>query len=308
MYYEDVLIILLSGRIGERRSRSAGRHQVSLLDIRPATRRQDEPATRPPAAPRFAAETVIDLRHWTPGLLSFRTSRSSGFRFTPGHYARLGLEDSGGSIVWRPMSIVSAASDAHLEFVATLVAGGQFSGLLGHARAGATIRVDRGSYGFLTVGEFAPGTELWLVASGSGIGPFISILRDPATWVAFATVVVVHSVRHADELAYRDEIAATRFDASLAATPQRLRYVPVVTREAHPAALPARIPRLIDDGRLEAAAGTSLDPQRSRVMVCGNPGLGRELRALLTARGYRVNRRGAPGHLAFENYWQSNPS
>jgi ferredoxin--NADP+ reductase len=90
--------------------------------------------------------------------------------------------------------------------------------------------------------------------------------------------------------------------------PGRLKYLPVITRESHAGTLDARIPRLVEDGRLESAAGVHLDPRHSRIMVCGNPSLGRALRLQLTGRGFQVNRRGAPGHLAFENYWQGTAS
>ena len=257
------------------------------------------------AATRFTIERLISVRDWTPRLLSFQTSRSPGFRFKPGHYTRLGLGDGEGR-VWRPFSVVSATHDPFLEFVAVLVPGGAFSDRLAGVQAGAPMCVDVASYGFLTIEHFAPGRDLWLMASGTGLGPFVSMLRDPATWAAFQTVIVVHSVRYTDELAYRDEIAAITHGPLPSVAPERLMYVPVVTREPCAGALDARIPRLIDDGRLESAAGVCLDPTRSRVMVCGNPELGRALRAQLTGRGFHVNRRGAPGQLAFENYWQSS--
>ncbi len=269
---------------------------------------QPAPATPPEAAARNTDERVVAIRRWTPALVTFRTSRPAAFRFTPGHYARLGLAAAHGEVVWRPFSIVSAARDPYLEFVATLVPGGEFSGLLARVGEGAAIRIELTSYGFLTIDHFAPGEDLWLLATGTGLGPFLSILRDPATWAAFRTVVVVHSVRRAGELAYRDEIAAIPHDPRLATTPERLRYVPVVTREPVPGALAARIPQVIADGRLAEAAGLALDPRRSRVMVCGNPDLGRALRAQLTGQGFRVNRRAAPGELAFENYWQPAPA
>ncbi len=266
---------------------------------------QGLPAT--PAAPRSTSETVLAMRYWAPGLLSFRTSRGAEFRFTPGHYARLGLRAAGDALVWRPFSLVSALHDAHLEFVATLVPGGEFSGLLSNIQAGDPLRVGAASYGFMTIDGFAPGQDLWLLASGSGLGPFLSILRDPATWRAYENVVLVHSVRRAVELAYRDEIAAIPREEGLAASPARLRYVPVVTREAWPGALAARIPQLIEDGRLEQAAGLRVDLQRARIMVCGNPAMAGALRAQLGARGFRSSRRAAPGQIAFENYWQSKP-
>lgn len=256
---------------------------------------------------RSTAEIVLSLRHWTPSLLSFRTSRAPDYRFTPGHYARLGLRDTLDRGVWRPFSLVSAAQDPYLEFFAVLVPGGEFSGPLSRIREGDTMLVGKLSYGFMTIDGFAPGKDLWLLASGTGLGPFLSILREPATWRAYENLILVHSVRQAVELAYRDEIAAIGHDKPLGAAPARLRYVPVVTREQWPGALPVRIPQLIDDGRLEQAAGVKLDLQSSRIMVCGNPEMSRELRAQLTARGFRTSRRAAPGQLAFENYWQIPP-
>ncbi len=248
------------------------------------------------------------MRRWTKSLLSFRIDRTPGFRFTPGHYARLGLAGADGGAVWRPFSIVSAKDDPHLEFFAVLVPGGAFSAALSAIREGDSMRIENNSYGFMTVDRFAPGEDLWLLATGTGLGPFLSILRDPRTWEAYRDFVLVHSVRYAAELAYRDEISAIGQEASVAASRPRFTYVPVVTRERRPGALSSRIPRLIEDGRLQSAAGLGLDPRRSRIMVCGNPEMAREVRALLTARGFRPNRRGQPGELAFENYWQPAPA
>ena len=258
---------------------------------------------RTPAAPRSTSETVLAVHHWTPGLLSFRTSRAADFRFTPGHYARLGLCTATDALVWRPFSVVSALHEPHLEFVATLVPGGGFSSLLSNVRVGDPVRVGSASYGFMTIDGLAPGQDLWLLASGTGLGPFVSILRDPATWRAYENVVLAHSVRRAAELAYRDEIAAIPHEEG-AVSRMQLRYLPVVTRQTVPGALAARIPQLIEDGRLEQAAGLKVDLQRSRIMVCGNPSMAGALRAQLTARGFRTSRRGAHGQLAFENYWQ----
>ena len=256
---------------------------------------------------RSTAQTVPWLRYWTPILLSFRTSRPPAYRFTPGHYARLGLHDTMDREVWRPFSIVSGPDDPYLEFLAVLVPGGEFSGPLSRIREGDSMLVNKSSYGFMIIDGFAPGRDLWLLASGSGLGPFVSILRDPATWRAYENLILVHSVRQAVELAYRDEIAAIALDKRLEASSAALRYVPVVTREPWAGALGARIPQLIDDGRLEQAAGLKLDLESSRIMVCGNPEMSRELRAQLTARGFRTSRRGAPGQLAFEDYWQIAP-
>jgi ferredoxin--NADP+ reductase len=251
---------------------------------------------------KWTEQRVLDIRHWTPTLLSFRTTRHRGFRFTPGHYTRLGL---GGpdEILWRPFSLASASYDDFLEFIAVLVPGGAFSTPLEHLRVGDALRVDKASYGFLTIDQLAQGKDLWLLASGTGLGPFLSILRDPAVWQNYRRLILVHSVRQSAELAWRDEIAALPRQELLAEAAATLSYIPIVTREPGATALAERIPLLLADGRLETAAGTRLSLSDSRLMVCGNPEMARELRQFLTSRGFATNRRGLPGQMAFEKYW-----
>ncbi|MBK9019862.1 MAG: DUF59 domain-containing protein [Sulfuritalea sp.] len=255
---------------------------------------------------KWTSERVLSVRWWTPTLVSFRTTRYRGFRFTPGHYTRLGLGagDAGlGDCVWRPYSLASAAYDDFLEFIAVLVPGGAFSEPLRQLRVGDTLRVDKASYGFLTVDQLAPGKTLWLLASGTGLGPFLSILRDPSVWQNHERLIVAHSVRHSAELAWRDEIAAMPQGELFAEAKATLTYLPVVTREPGASKLAERIPLLLADGRLEAAAASPLDLASARVLVCGNPAMSRELRQLLTSRGFATNRRGVPGQMAFEKYW-----
>ena len=266
-----------------------------------------KPETTISSSARSTVETVLSLRYWTSSLLSFRTSRDPNFRFTPGHYARLGLQSAKDNVVWRPFSVVSSTVDGYLEFFAVIVPNGEFSVPLSNIREGDTIQVDKTSYGFMTIDGFAPGKDLWLLATGTGLGPFLSILRDSATWNAYENIVLVHSVRYAVELAYRDEIMAIIQEHTLGTLPARLRYIPVVTRELWLDMLWARIPQLIEDGRLEQTANLKLDLNRSRIMVCGNPEMIRELRGLFIAKDFQTNRRAAPGQLAFENYWLNKP-
>lgn len=257
----------------------------------------------PGASAKTTAETVLWSRRWTPSLVSIRVTRDPGFRFTPGHYARLGIADSTAPSVFRPMSIASAPADSHLEFFCTLIPDGEFSGRLARLRVGDRVDVARASFGFLTVDSLAPGTDLWLLASGTGLAPFLSMLRAPDVWLDFDRLVVVHSVRRAAELAYADELRRLAQETPAAAARGILRYLPVVTREPDASTLSERIPALLADGRLAQAAGATLDPVGSRVMVCGNPAMTRELRALLTERGFRTTRRGNRGQMAFEKYW-----
>ncbi len=259
-----------------------------------------------PEPPRWTVERVTALRPWAPGLLSWRMSRPEAFRFKPGHYARVGLAGAGepaASPVFRPFSMVSSKDAPFLEFVAVLVPGGAFTTRLATLQVGDPVLLEKPAFGFLTVDAFRDGRDLWMLASGTGIGPFVSILQDPEVWRRFERLVVVHSVRRAADLAYRDEIRAFAHDPRLAAGGARLDYVPVVTREAVPGALDERLPALVDNGKLEAAVGTALGIERSRLMICGNPDMAAALRRVLTARGFRPNRRASPGQLAFENYW-----
>ena len=265
----------------------------------------DAPAPAP-AQPAVKAteETVLAIRHWTQQLLSFRCTRPAAFRFTPGHYTRLGLGEAD-KRVWRPYSLTSAPDDDFLEFIAIRVPGGEFSQRLGELKVGDAIGVDKAAYGFLTVNQLAPGKQLWMLSSGTGLGPFMSILRDPAVWRDFERLILVHSVREAAELAWREEITAlgTTMPATFDGARASLDYLPIVTREPGATALSDRIPLLLADGRLEAVAGCTLSLADSRLMVCGNPELARSLREHLGARGYATNRRGVPGQMAFEKYW-----
>lgn len=263
-------------------------------------------ATHPPAEhvqARWTEERVTAVRWWTPHLLSFRTSRQPGFRFIPGQFARLGLPGENGDTVWRAYSIASADYADHLEFYAILVPGGAFSTRLTACVPGMPMRVERSSYGFLTADRFAAGRDLWMLASGTGLAPFLSILHDPRVWCDYENLVLVHSVRHADELAYRDDILALPRQPLLSDGSARLHYLPAVTREPQAGRLAARITMAIRDGSLETVAGIRLDPAHSRLMICGNPQMATDLRCQLGAAGFRVGRRNEPGQLAFENYW-----
>lgn len=265
--------------------------------------RRPLPDLPPRDGAKWTTERVLSIRRWTPTLLSIRLTRHKGFRFTPGHYARLGLGGEDGEAVWRPFSVVSAAYDEHLEFLAVLVPEGAFSRHLATLAEGDAILVEKASYGFLTLGQLAPGRNLWMLASGSGIGPFVSILREPQVWQDFERLVVAHSVRRADELAYREDILALSLDELFEGARAKLAYLPVVTREPGATALSARLQQLLADGSLEAAARVALTREDARVMICGNPQMAQELREALAARGLRTTRRGVLGQMALENYW-----
>jgi ferredoxin--NADP+ reductase len=198
---------------------------------------------------------------------------------------------------------VSGADDDCLEFFSVIVPDGEFTTELAAMSAGAVVLVDKTAYGFLTCDRFEKGPDLWLLATGTGLGPFISILKDPQVWQEFTNIVVVHSVREADELAYRDTIEAYARPKRDANHGARLHYVPIVTRAQVEGRLHQRIPAALASGALEAHVGLPLNRERARVMICGNPQMVADTRKCLSERGLAPSRRGAPGQLAVENYW-----
>lgn len=252
---------------------------------------------------KWTNERVLSIRYWTPTMLSFHISRSPAFKFTPGHYTRLGLDADDGTIIWRPYSLVSATDDDSLEFLAILIPGGAFSTLLAKLKEGDSIHVDKVSLGFLTVNQLAAGSDLWFLASGTGIGPFISILRDPVVWRQFRSLTIVHSVRRASELAYQNEINALAQGDLFPNTKAELHYLPIVTREPGATMLSTRIPQLLASGELARTTDRSINLETSRLMICGNPEMAREIRHILSTQGFATNRRGVPGQMAFEKYW-----
>ena len=254
--------------------------------------------TGPLTSDKGTRETITQLHNWTDKLITFRTTRPGNYVFVPGQYARLGLPD-GESLVWRAYSITSAPDDDTLEFYSIVVPGGQFTSRLDLLKVGDPIWLDRHVFGFMTGSRFADGEDLWMLATGTGVGPFISILRDQPTWQRWRHMVLVHCVRHPEELAYQDELAVL----AAAAPPGKLRLLQLVTRESADDHLHGRITTLLESGALEQAAGLALEAAQSRVMLCGNPAMIEETRKLLHERGMRPVRRANPGQFVTENYW-----
>ncbi len=255
------------------------------------------------SAEKFTRQTLLDVQPLTPSLFSLRTSRDPGFRFRSGQFARLGVTKADGSVVWRAYSMVSAPHDEHLDFFSIVVPGGEFTSELSRLREGESLLIDRQAFGFLTLDRFVDGRDLWLLATGTGIAPFMSILQDFEAWERFESIKLVYSVREAKELAYLDLIAGLEQRDYLAEYAGKLQFIPVVTREQHPGALNERITTLIENGELERAAGLALTPEHSRVMLCGNPQMIDDTRQALKLRGLNLSLSRRPGQVAVENYW-----
>lgn len=261
---------------------------------------------------KYTRQTVTHVHTWVPDkLFSIHVTRDPAFTFQAGQFARVGLPDgddpTAEPTVWRAYSMVSAPEEDRLEFYSIVVPEGQFSPRLARLQPGDALYIDKTAFGFLTIERFAPGGDLWLLATGTGLSAYLSILRDPSTWNAFRRIVLVHGVRFANELAYRDEIASWRqhpdFAQYFQRDPDKLIYLPVATREAIAGMPQARLTTLIETGELEQVAGLKLDPEQSKVMLCGNPEMLSDARKLLGERGFAPGRRGIPGNLAVENYW-----
>jgi ferredoxin--NADP+ reductase len=255
------------------------------------------------SAEKFTRQTLLEVKEWCPKLFSLRCTRDAGFRFRAGQWARLGLYRPSGCIVWRAYSIVSAPHDEVLEFFSIVVPDGEFSSELKRLGPGDQLLIERQPYGFLTLDRFADGEDLWLLASGTGIAPFLSILQDLEVWQRFRRIILACSVRSHEELAYSELIAGLADCEWLEGVRDKFVYLPVVTREALPGCLNARLTELLDSGELERAAGLTLDAARSRVMLCGNPEMVEDLRTRLQARGLQLSLTRRPGAVAVENYW-----
>jgi ferredoxin--NADP+ reductase len=183
-----------------------------------------------------------------------------------------------------------------------VVPGGPFTSLLASRTVGDTMLLDRTVYGFLRADRFTGGRHLWLLATGTGIAPFVAMLDDDAIWQCYADIVLVHGVRHERELAYRERVP-TWLAKQAVAGPARLHYLPTLTGTAVEGLLHGRITTVLDDGRLEAAAGLPIDAADARLMICGNPSMIKDVRAWLVQRGLGPVRRETPGQFIAENFW-----
>lgn len=238
----------------------------------------------------------LNLRHqWDPGLFTFGLDVIP--KFQPGQFVNLAC-DVAGERVRRSYSLASRPG-AFAEFYLTRVAGGALSGRLAELPLGAEVEIDLRGQGFMSLDRVPRATTGWLIASGTGLGPFISMTRSGHLYEHFERVVLVHAVRAASQLGYRSELVA--FARS---HPGRMIYLPVISREPESGiGLGGRVPARITDGSLEARAGVVIDPDHCHFLLCGNPEMIRDTSAALAERGLRRHRERAPGHITSENYW-----
>ena len=219
--------------------------------------------------------------------------------FTPfeaGQFVRVGVRD-GEDVLARPYSLVNTPDETYLEVYFNIVEEGPLSPKLFALEAGDDVLVSDNPSGFLTVSEIPDCRHLWMIATGTGIGPFLAILKSDRVWERFEKVVLCYSVSLAEELAYQDLIQQL-----LARHGEQFIYVPIVTREAHAGALGARVTTLMADGTLEKHTGLSINGDDSHVMMCGSSEMIRDVSEELVSRGMKKHRRREPGHYTTEKY------
>jgi ferredoxin--NADP+ reductase len=239
---------------------------------------------------------VVGQRRWTERLYSLRVEADVG-PFEAGQFTKLALGVAG-EMVARPYSFVNAPRTQPCEFYYVEVPEGPLTPRLARLEPRDVVFLAPNPSGFLVLSEVPAADTLWMLATGTGIGPFLSMLATETPWQRYGHCVLVHAVRQAAELAYRDTLANIA-----ARRGERFRLVSFVSREAHPGALAGRIPAALADGRLEGAAGVTLDAATSQVMICGNPDAVADITATLKARGMKKHRRRDPGQITVENYW-----
>ena len=255
---------------------------------------------KPAIPPAFFGETVTWVHHWTDRLFSFRCTRDPHFRFVAGQFAMIGLMVDGKPLL-RAYSVVSAPWDEELEFLSIKVQDGPLTSRLQHIRVGDTVLINKKPTGTLLLENLLPGKTLYLCATGTGLAPFLSLIREPETFEKFERVVVCHTVREVKELAYRAFIETELPEHELLGeyVKGRLLYYPSVTREPFPTQ--GRITTLIESGRIFADLGLPpLSTETDRVMLCGSEAFNADMKPLLEGRGFVEGSNNQPGTYVLE--------
>ena len=245
-------------------------------------------------------ERVLSVRHWNDTLFSFTTTRNPELRFRNGHFVMIGLEVEGRPLL-RAFSFASANYDEQLEFYSIKVPNGPLTSRLQHVKPGDPILVGKKPTGTLVLDHLLPGKRLYLLGTGTGLAPFMSLVRDPEAYERFEVVVLAHGVRNISDLGYREyvENELPRHELVGDDVKEKLRYYPTVTRE--PFRNQGRITDLLASDKLPADLGLpALDPAHDRVMICGSPAMLAETVALREARGFEEGSSDGKGHYVIE--------
>lgn len=236
-----------------------------------------------------APAKVTEVKHWNDRLFSFKTEREPGFRFENGHFTMVGLEVEGKPAL-RAYSIASANYEDELEFFSIKVQDGKLTSRLQHIKVGDEVLLGKKPVGSLVLTDLNPGRNLYLFATGTGLAPFLSIIRDPDAYEKFEKVVLIHGVRHINDLAYRNYLTEEIYDHVYLGEQirEKFHYYPAVTREEFEHR--GRITELLGKGQIEADLGLpALDPAHDRGMICGSIAMLDDLSTLLDSRGFNIS-------------------
>ncbi|PAT34731.1 ferredoxin--NADP reductase [Vandammella animalimorsus] len=248
----------------------------------------------------FNEERVLSIHHWNDTLFSFTTTRDASLRFSNGHFTMIGLRVDGKPLL-RAYSIASANYEEHLEFFSIKVPNGPLTSRLQHIQPGDTILVGKKPTGTLLLDYLLPGKRLYLLATGTGLAPFLSTIRDPETYERFEQVVLVHGTRFVNELAYQELITRTLPEHEILGeyVKGKLLYYPTVTREDYHHQ--GRITTLIENGKLFADLGLpTINRAEDRIMICGSPAMLFDLKTLFEQRGFIEGNTSTPGEFVVE--------
>ena len=252
--------------------------------------------------PKWCAGTVVEKQVWTEGLFTIRVAVPDVTPFTPGQFLQLALFPQGhdgdeSKLINRPYSVASPHSD-ELEFFIVLVDDGELTPKLWALEKGSSIQVAQRAAGSFTLKKTPDAETLWLVATGTGLAPYIAMLRTEEPWESYKKIVVVHGVRHFADLAYTDELKA--FEEKY---PDRFRLVQALTREEADGTLKGRIPGLFENGEIEKVTGFSCQADNSSILLCGNPAMLDTMEEVMGKRDMKRHRSKSPGQIVLERYW-----
>jgi ferredoxin--NADP+ reductase len=239
---------------------------------------------------------VVEVQHWTDSLYSIKVN-APGVNFIAGQYTKLSLSINDEEIA-RPYSFVNSPNEEFLEFYSVSVPNGPLSSAMQVLKKGDYVNVGPYGNGFLILNEIPDIENIWMLATGTAIGPYLSILKTRDSWSKFKTVVLVHAVRYEKELTYQNTIEDIKKEYG-----DRFIYVSYVSRESTNSSLKGRIPQGIKDGSLEKKANVIINPNNTHVMICGNPEMLKDTSVELKKIGLKKHRRNSPGHITTENYW-----
>ncbi|HBT34028.1 MAG TPA: ferredoxin--NADP(+) reductase [Pusillimonas sp.] len=247
----------------------------------------------------FNSEKVLSVHHWNETLFSFTTTRDPGLRFHNGHFVMLGLEVNGKPLL-RAYSIASANYEENLEFLSIKVPDGPLTSRLQHLKVGDEVLVSKKPVGTLVVDDLKPGKHLYLFGTGTGLAPFMSIIKDPEVYEAFDKVILTHGVRYVSELAYQKEIEELPENEYFGEMVQgKLVYYPTVTREDF--RNQGRLTDAMETGKITRDLDLpDFDPENDRFMICGSPSMLKDTCAILNNMGFKEARGGDMGHYVIE--------